>query len=317
MSMVQERLQAQSQALEEAQASFVEVEELKEKVGRRPWGAGVLSSYCTCEGACAFGEHARVCGDPVHPPTGPLGPQEEEREQQLHEAQRVAAEAAAEAAQLQQALDARAEEVAALQAEAAQQAQQLAALDAELEAARAAAEAGSAAVADAEVVARQLAKQVAALEEDLKEARSEAAAKASSCEQMDARVTDLMQELAATRAASKAKSAAVAGGKGFAVAQICIGGYCQVGLQAEQRRRCIQLRAACALPSCLASLQSSSPQCLSWSKSWLSAHSKPLASKKRQLSGRLRLAALQPSWVVQRRRWRQPSSRCVGARASL
>lgn len=32
MNMVQERLQAQSQALEQAHASFVEVEELREKV---------------------------------------------------------------------------------------------------------------------------------------------------------------------------------------------------------------------------------------------------------------------------------------------
>lgn len=47
MSMVQERLQAQSRALDEAQASFAEVEELKEKVGSSLAPKAVVSSQGT------------------------------------------------------------------------------------------------------------------------------------------------------------------------------------------------------------------------------------------------------------------------------
>ncbi len=47
MSMVQERLQAQSRALDEAQASFAEVEELKMKVGSSLAPKAVVSSQGT------------------------------------------------------------------------------------------------------------------------------------------------------------------------------------------------------------------------------------------------------------------------------
>lgn len=196
---------------------------------------------------------------PAHFPRCPLL-QEEEWEQQLHEAHRTAAEAAAEAAQLQQALDARAEELAGLQAESEEQAQRMAVLDAELEAARAAAASSSTALAKGAAVERQLAQRVAALEGELSDAQSEAAAKATSCEHMGARVDELTQQVATVQAASKAKSAAIAGRSACSVALYPVGASCwHAGHAAQHTGSTVSCRLAALVPGpCpLAELKSS------------------------------------------------------------
>lgn len=114
-------------------------------------------------------------------------------------------------AQLQEILDVKSDRLAALEAEAAVREQRLEELDGTLAALRAAADAGRAAAQEGQAAAGGLQLRVAELEGELAEARSEAAVKGGSMENMSRRATELMRDLAASRAQGEAQEGAIAG----------------------------------------------------------------------------------------------------------
>ena len=141
-------------------------------------------------------------------------PQAEELSRRLQEAQGRAQASAAEVAQLQEILDVKSDRLAALEAEAAVREQRLEELDGTLAALRAAADAGRAAAQEGQAAAGGgLQLRVAELEGELVEARSEAAVKGGSMDNMSMsrRATELMRDLAASRAQGEPQEGAIAG----------------------------------------------------------------------------------------------------------
>lgn len=141
-----------------------------------------------------------------------VGVQAQELSRRLQEALGTATASSAEAAQLQEILNVKADRLAALEAEAEAHGAHVAGLEAAVVKACAKAEAATAARAEGDAASRGLAQQLAALEGKLRSARAEAVTNSSSMEEQQQCTTRLVADLAASQAAGEAKDAVIAGG---------------------------------------------------------------------------------------------------------